>query len=226
MYSSRYYPKKRRYHSSYSRKRIYGSSYQPGYTTQYQQYGRTIPLNSAYPVIPTELPTRQSQILQVEELKKAGLIPEPEPQRTPLQIKLDNITFNEITYPTAYVHDYLNSIDAPDGKYLVNIFCTNGVPISVSLPSSNEGTEEMIGYLIIQHNASTYDNVIEGGKYLNSVQAATYTSNSALGCSTMNSNASPTNYTYLYPNSIKKMNGQAATTQVAKYTILIYEIIE
>ena len=81
MYSPGYYPQKKRYHSSYSKKRIYGSAYQKGLTTKYQRYGRTVPLDPGYVSIPRSLPTRQSQVAQVEELRKAGLIPQcPVPQ--------------------------------------------------------------------------------------------------------------------------------------------------
>lgn len=64
--------------SYYGKKRIYGSAYQPGQTTKYQRYGRTMRLDPSYIDIPRSLPTRQSQLRQVEELRKAGLIPSEE----------------------------------------------------------------------------------------------------------------------------------------------------
>lgn len=92
MYSSRYYsrvPKSARVR--YHRKKLYGSSYQPGKTTQYQRYGRTMRLDPSYSVIPRELPTRQSQLQQVEELRRAGLIPDPTP--IPVGGNMMKITF-------------------------------------------------------------------------------------------------------------------------------------
>ena len=77
--SSRMYYRGNRYsRSAPSRKRLYGSAYQYGKTTKYQRYGRTVPLDPGYANMPNNLPTRQSQLAQLEELRKAGLIPSPE----------------------------------------------------------------------------------------------------------------------------------------------------
>ena len=75
--SSQYRSYHRRSKSKSSRKRLYGSSYQPGYTSRYQRYGRTYKLDPAYASIPRTLPTRQSQMVQYKELEKAGLVPSP-----------------------------------------------------------------------------------------------------------------------------------------------------
>lgn len=77
--------------SYYGKKRIYGSAYQPGQTTKYQRYGRTMRLDPSYINIPRSLPTRQSQLRQVEELRKAGLIPDPVP--VPVGGNMMKITF-------------------------------------------------------------------------------------------------------------------------------------
>lgn len=70
--------------SYYGKKKMYGSAYQPGQTTKYQRYGRTMRLDPGYISIPRELPTRQSQLRQLEELRKAGLIPAPVPPPVPV----------------------------------------------------------------------------------------------------------------------------------------------
>lgn len=77
--SSRYNSYHRRSSSGYSKRRMYGSAYQKGITSKYQRYGRTMRLDPGYGVIPRNLPTRQDQLAQIEELRKAGLIPYPEP---------------------------------------------------------------------------------------------------------------------------------------------------
>ena len=86
--SSRYHSYYRKSHSGYSKKRMYGSAYHKGITSKYQRYGRTVRLDPGYGVIPRSLPTRQSQMAQVEELRKAGLIPDP----TPIEPQIYQIT--------------------------------------------------------------------------------------------------------------------------------------
>ena len=86
-----------------------------------------------------------------------NLIPQP---RLPLQIKLTDVTFDaeHNHYPQSFAHQYLNSINAPNGYYLITFSCQNGVPFSQSLPSSASGNSIIITHYVVYHdNTANYD---------------------------------------------------------------------
>lgn len=226
MYSSRYYPKKRRYHSSYNRKRIYGSSYQPGYTTQYQKYGRTIPLNSAFPSIPTELPTRQSQLFQVEQLKKAGLIPEPpEPIPGMFNYTIDDLTVqNDHTNPLGLIKNLLNENQGPTGRYIVYIIAKNGLPYydPEDVYATNIDCYPSI-YYICDYDSSADTITFVSSNYVQVIlNKDNFGSSSSIGCTQVL--AKTDNAAYLQPNCFTKASGSSKLVANTLYIVGIYQI--
>ena len=106
-----YYKGHRYPRSSPSRKRMYGSAYHKGITSKYQRYGRTMRLDPGYGIIPRSLPTRQSQMAQIEELRKAGLIPYPSPPGP-----------NYSYYSDCFVSSQ-SDFNNKDISYVVNSYC-------------------------------------------------------------------------------------------------------
>ena len=129
--------------SYYGKKKMYGSAYQPGQTTKYQRYGRTMRLDPSYISIPRELPTRQSQLRQLEELRKAGLIPDgPVPQVYNYNVEglmtlpsdqymAQGSTFTAVC-PTPHIRIRKENIEIPNGNTLsfeqliINRFTSEG----------------------------------------------------------------------------------------------------
>lgn len=152
-----------------------------------------------------------------------NLIPQP---RLPLQIKLENITVENQTFLNSYIHQYLNSINAPDSKYLVTVATNGGIPFDNPTTTGITRHAYQLSYMIIQHNTATYDEPIEGHYFANEMTYSSMTSTSTLDSQTFKDIHASLNYFNLWPSKLSKEYGNAAQISDAVYTILIFEIIE
>ena len=153
-----------------------------------------------------------------------NLIPQP---RLPLQIKLTEVTIEENMNIVDWVHNYLNSINAPNSKYLINMFSTTGFPVDHSLPYDYNLNGLGLSYMIIQHNSSaTTDTGVEAGAYKMYLKNGTYTSTSVISAEVLGDYTSYVSSIKMHANSINKNMNQASSSSASSFTVLIFEIIE